>query len=230
MPPLTGLDSLSVRMAAQYSWTRLVRCRPLCRPSSYESRKTAPSTESVLMRNADTDTRVLAATNRNLEKEVDEGRFREDLFYRLNVMEIYLPPLRDRREDIVPLATQFAVEFGQEQPRFSPGATICIETYSWPGNVRELRNVIERATLLARGDVMLPQHLPRKLQIDIGHGTSRCNDPTTSNRMVDIERTAILQALHQHEYSRTETARALGISRRALTYKLRDYREKGLCN
>lgn len=174
-----------------------------------------------------TDARILAATNRNLEGEIQEGRFREDLFYRLNVMEIYLPPLRERQADILPLAKCFAAEFGQDQPRFSPDATMCLELYSWPGNIRELRNAIERATLLACGEVILPQHLPQKVFQDTNGGNTSDDKARSANRMADIERTVILTALKEHNYNRTETARAIGISRRALTYKLRAYRERG---
>ena len=174
-----------------------------------------------------TDVRILAATNRNLDKEVEQGRFREDLFYRLNVMEIYVAPLRERRADILPLATQFATTFGQQKPRFSPGAAACLEWYEWPGNVRELSNAMERATLLCRGDVILTEHLPKRVQrFGLPKGESP-DDAPPFERMADIERTAILHALKQHDFNRTETARALGISRRALTYKLRTYREKG---
>lgn len=174
-----------------------------------------------------TDARILAATNRDLEAEVDEGRFREDLFYRLNVMEIYLPPLRERKADILPLAIRFATEFGHDRPRFSPDATMCLEVYSWPGNIRELRNAIERATLLAQGDILLPQHLPHKIQDAVDRGHATADHAKTEHHMVDIERAAILRALRRCDYNRTDAARALGISRRALTYKLRAYRDQG---
>lgn len=171
--------------------------------------------------------RILAATNRNLEEEIKEGRFREDLFYRLNVMEIFLPPLRERKDDILPLATCFAAEFGQIQPRFSPDATSCLEAYTWPGNIRELRNAIERAVLLACGEIILPQHLPKKIYQDTSNDYITEDQVHSTSRMAEIERTAILKALKACNYNRTETSRTLGISRRALTYKLRRYREQG---
>lgn len=169
------------------------------------------------------DVRILAATNRDLEQQVAEGKFREDLFYRLNVMEIYLPPLRDRRADIMPLARHFATQLKHDKARFSPGAVAILEGYAWPGNVRELHNAVERALLLSRGDVVLPEHLPKRVAREVA-----CEDrPTRPDRMEDIERAAILSALKENDYHRTRTATALGISRRTLTYKLRDYRAAG---
>jgi DNA-binding NtrC family response regulator len=172
-----------------------------------------------------TDARVLAATNRNLEKEVEKKRFREDLFFRLNVMEIYTPPLRERRADIIALAQLFATHFSRERPRFSASVVSCMELYSWPGNVRELCNAMERATLMAGGNLILPEHLPSRVQqagADMDTGES-----AQGNRMVEMERALILRTLREHNFSRTKTASTLGISRRALIYKLRRYREEG---
>lgn len=174
-----------------------------------------------------TDARILAATNRDLEAEVEAGRFREDLFYRLNVIEIYVPPLRTRRSDVQALAHHFASLFTKGKPRFSPGAMACLEEYEWPGNVRELRNAMERAILLAKGDLILPEHLPKRVQQVQSGQPATPAEASGVTRMEDIERGAILQALREHGFSRTETAKALGISRRALTYKLRGYRDQG---
>ncbi len=174
-----------------------------------------------------TNVRILASTNRNLETEVREGRFREDLFFRLNVVEIYVPPLRERPADIIPLANLFARQFSGGRPRFSPAVISCLELYDWPGNVRELRNAMERATLMSRGEMILPEHLPKRVQkagLDsgsVGEGSS------SGKRMEDVERALILQTLRENNNNRTETARLLGISRRALIYKLRRYREEG---
>jgi len=168
------------------------------------------------------DVRILAATNRDLEAHVAAGAFREDLFYRLNVMEIYVPPLRERAADIMPLARHIAAGLKHGKARFSPGAVAALEGYGWPGNVRELHNAIERALLLSKGDVILPEHLPRRL------ATAGEELPGPApDRMADIERDAILRALKEQDYHRTNTARALGISRRALTYKLQAYRAAG---
>ncbi len=174
-----------------------------------------------------TNVRILAATNRNLEREVEAGRFREDLFYRLNVMEIHVPPLRERKADIAPLARQFAAEFSKGKPRFSPGTIACMELHDWPGNVRELRNVIERAVLLARGDVILTEHLPKRMQQAQPATETTHDEPATGTYMDDVERATILQVLQEHQFNRSETARALGISRRTLTYRLQTYRQQG---
>lgn len=172
-----------------------------------------------------TGARILAASNRNLEDEVKNGRFREDLFYRLNVVELNIPPLRDRREDILPLAGRFIEEFARGRARFSDPVSACLENYSWPGNVRELRNAMERAVLLSRSELILPEHLPARVRAAAEQ--SKTSEPADLERLDEIERQAILQALRQHDSNRTETARALGISRRALIYKLQRWRELG---
>jgi len=172
-----------------------------------------------------TNARILAATNKNLEEKVKSGGFREDLFYRLNVVELNVPPLRERTEDILPLASHFVAQFSQGKARFSAAVTEGLARYSWPGNVRELRNAMERAALLSRGEMILPEHLPTRVR-----GSAE-QPPVTempdAQRLEEIERQAILQALREYNYNRTETAKALGISRRALIYKLQRFREQG---
>lgn len=174
-----------------------------------------------------TNARILAATNRNLEDAVKEGRFREDLFYRLNVVELNIPPLRERPEDILPLATAFISEFSRGKARFSSGVTECLTRYSWPGNVRELRNAMERAALLSLGDLILPEHLPARVRAAAAAAVP-ATPAADAERLGEIERQAIFQALRKHDFNRTETAKALGISRRALIYKLQRFREQGL--
>ena len=175
------------------------------------------------------DVRILASTNRDLEKEVAAGTFREDLFYRLNVFDVYLPPLRERRADILPLALRFAGELGYQKVRFSPGASEIIENSTWQGNVRELRNAIERAVLLSRGEIILPEHLPRRLQAlaNVSGKSVVAGGGIVPNKMEDIERDAILKALRDSDWNRSEAARVLGVSRRKLTYKLQEYKEQG---
>ncbi len=172
-----------------------------------------------------TSARILAASNRNLEDEVKAGRFREDLFYRLNVVELNIPPLRERREDILPLASRFIEEFTKGRARFSELVSDCLENYPWPGNVRELRNSMERAALLSRSEIMLPDHLPTRVRA--AASTTSQREAGDLERLEEIERQAIMQALRQHGFNRTETARVLGISRRALIYKLQKWRELG---
>jgi DNA-binding NtrC family response regulator len=169
--------------------------------------------------------RIVAASNRNLEEEVKSGRFREDLFYRLNVVELNVPPLRERREDILPLANQLVNTLTQGRARLSPAVADALEHYAWPGNVRELRNAMERASLLSRGDLILPEHLPARVRPSTsGAATEALADAT---RLDEIESQAVLLALKKHEFNRTATAKALGISRRALIYKLQRLRESG---
>jgi len=172
-----------------------------------------------------TNARLLAASNRNLEDEVKAGRFREDLFYRLNVVELNIPALRERREDILPLASRFIEELTKGRARFSDMVSVCLEQYSWPGNVRELRNAMERAVLLSRSELILPEHLPARVRETAGLPAATAAGDV--RQLEEIERLAIRQALKQHNSNRTETAKALGISRRALIYKLQRFREQG---
>ena len=172
-----------------------------------------------------TNARILAATNRNLEDEVKAGRFREDLFYRLNVVELNIPSLRERREDILPLAAAFLAEFTQGKARCASSVNDCLTRYDWPGNVRELRNAMERAALLSMGELILPEHLPARVRG--GNQSAPALPKAGLEDLGEIERQAIFQALRKHDFNRTETARALGISRRALIYKLQRFRELG---
>jgi DNA-binding NtrC family response regulator len=173
-----------------------------------------------------TSTRILASTNRNLEEAVKNGRFREDLFYRLNVVELNIPPLRERREDILPLGSLFIAQFTQGRARFSAAVGEILTRYPWPGNVRELRNVMERASLLCRGEMVLPEHLPGRLS---GAPVLTANgaESADTSRLEEIERQTILQTLRRNNFNRTETAKALGISRRTLVYKIQRLREVG---
>ena len=169
-------------------------------------------------RPVDVDTRLVAATNRDLEKEIAEGRFRDDLFYRINVVELVLQPLRDRREDILPLARHFANEFAGGPVRLSPQAMNCMLSCTWSGNVRELRNAIQRACLLCRGDVIMPEHLPPKI---VAPANLPLEENAERGRLSQVERATILATLDECGGNRTQTAKKLGISRRALIYKLR---------
>ena len=173
-----------------------------------------------------TNTRILASTNRNLEDEVKKGNFREDLFYRLNVVEFCIPPLRERSEDILPLAEIFMHEFSHGTARLSPSVIDSITRYNWPGNVRELRNAMERASLLSRGGMVLPDHLPTRVHGAIERPTVNL-EPAEARRLEEIEHEAMVAALKAHGFNRTEAAKALGISRRTLVYKLQRLRDLG---
>ena len=164
------------------------------------------------------DTRLIAATNRDLAAAVEDGQFREDLYYRINVVELVVPPLSERRDDILPLARAFATEFAGGPVRLSPQAVQCLLTHPWPGNVRELRNAVQRACLLCRGDIILPEHLPPKIA-RLAVDTSE--DTEDVGRLSQVERATILATLEECGGNRTHTAKKLGISRRALIYKLR---------
>jgi DNA-binding NtrC family response regulator len=170
------------------------------------------------------DTRLVAATNRDLGKAVDDGRFRDDLYYRINVIELIVPALGERREDVLPLARHFAAEFAGAPVRLSPRAVQCLLTHRWSGNVRELRNAIQRACLLCRGDVIMPEHLPPKIAALASVPGSGAAD---TSRLSQVERATILATLEECQGNRTHTAKKLGISRRALIYKLRAIEAEG---
>ena len=176
------------------------------------------------------DVRVIAATNRDLEQEVKLGRFREDLYYRLAVFTIFVPPLRDRPGDILPLAGRFArgfaAELGHSVPHFTAEGRAALESYTWPGNVRELRNAVERAVVLtpdgAIGLDALPEAVraraPRQGQ---GLTTSRVElDGHVPTQLMQIERAAVVAALDACGGNQTQAARRLGMSRRSLIYKM----------
>lgn len=167
----------------------------------------------------DIDTRLVVATNRDLEEAVREKQFREDLYYRINVVELVLEPLRQRREDILPLASHYAQEYAGGPVRLSPGASQCLLVYRWPGNIRELRNAIQRACLLCRGDVILPEHLPPKIAAST---TAPTHTESSDGRLSQVERATILATLQECNQNKTQAAKMLGISRRALIYKLHE--------
>ncbi len=164
------------------------------------------------------DTRLIAASNRDLAEAIKENRFRDDLYYRINVVELIVPPLRQRRDDILPLARRFAVEFSGTPVRLSPQAVHCLLAHAWPGNVRQLRNAIQRACLLCRGDVIMPEHLPPRIAAPASGPAPTDSD---DDRLSQVERATILATLEECDGNRTHAARKLGISRRALIYKLR---------
>ena len=171
--------------------------------------------------------RIIAATNKNLEEEIQAGRFREDLFYRLNVFPILLPPLRERKDDIPLLAEHFLAHYSKKHKRritgFNPRALDLLIRYDWKGNIRELENTVERSVILCREETITVQHLPAPIQALIGEHDSGDLAVETGLTLKEMEKQLILSTLKQYEENRTKTAEALGISRRSLQMKLKEY-------
>ena len=172
------------------------------------------------------DIRLIAATNKDLGARVKEGQFREDLFYRLNVIPVHLPPLRERKEDI-PLLAEHFFNIHQERNKssvkgFLPAALDAMIRYEWPGNVRELDNVIERSVLLARGEYIAPEDLPPAIKGAQERDLSLVSVPPGMT-LREVEKEVILQTLKNAEGNRTRTAQVLGISRKTLQNKLKEY-------
>jgi transcriptional regulator with PAS, ATPase and Fis domain len=170
------------------------------------------------------DVRVIAATNRDLAAMISGRSFREDLFYRLNVIEVVLPPLRERREDLPALAEYFAsrsaARLGREI-RLAPETVDRLLRYPWPGNVRELENAIERAVILARGEAVTPEDLPPHVAAGLNLGPSPALPKQTS--LAEAERSHILTTLERYGRNHSAAAEALGIGRTTLWRKLKEY-------
>ena len=173
------------------------------------------------------DVRIIAATNRNLEQEIRAGRFREDLYYRLKVVTIESPPLRNRREDIPLLSNYFLSRYTEKNRKlvkgFSPRATDILIRHEWPGNVRELENVIERAVILVRGEVITPKELPEEIIPKDLKSSIAPSEPLTGRNLWEVEKEMILRTLEDVGWNRTHAAEILGISRRTLQLKLKEY-------
>ncbi|TMQ64780.1 MAG: sigma-54-dependent Fis family transcriptional regulator [Candidatus Eisenbacteria bacterium] len=178
------------------------------------------------------ETRIVTATNRDLRAMVEQGKFREDLFFRLDVIRVVVPPLRERPEDIPPLIDHFIAHWNQEFGRSVKGPTDealqLLLAYRWPGNVRELRNVLERAILLESEEWILPEHLPVDLVSAGGSGPrvleTRLHAEGGVTTLAQAERIAIEMALAKASGNKTRAAEALGISRQTLRTKLKEYR------
>jgi len=180
--------------------------------------------------------RIIAATNRNLEEEVQKGRFREDLFFRLNVISLTLPPLREREGDVELLANYFLAQYNKEYQRnvrgFSHEALELLHFYPWPGNIRELKNVIERVVLMESPDIIEPGHL----NLGKGHlvkdystttdkqGTIKIEIPPDGFVLADLEKTIIKEALKKSGGNQTKAAALLHISRQTLRYRMKKYK------
>ena len=191
------------------------------------------------------DVRVLATTNRRLREEVAAGRFREDLYYRLNVFPLAIAPLRQRRDDVLPLAMQLLsgrVRPGERIPALSADAAHLLLTYAWPGNVRELDNLLQRALILVNGPVIRPEHIQFELANDTSPaqsatapaansetaGSASTSAGSLADSLGQTERDLILDALRTGGGNRREAAERLGISPRTLRYKLARLREAGI--
>lgn len=172
------------------------------------------------------DIRILAATNRDLAEEVKNGNFREDLYYRLNVVHLAVPPLRERREDILLLARHFLKVFAKKHSKnvqeFTPGALSCLENYNWPGNVRELQNVVENGVVMAVADKINDKILP--IHIRDYEGLSHLQIKIGQN-LEEIEKQVILTTLNANGGNKSKAARVLGIGRKTLLRKLEGFKE-----
>ncbi|RMG47653.1 MAG: sigma-54-dependent Fis family transcriptional regulator [Acidobacteria bacterium] len=176
------------------------------------------------------DVRVIAATNCDLEEAIEKGEFREDLYYRLNVVTIRMPPLRERKEDIIPLATfflqRFATELNKPMRGFAPAALRLLTRHNWPGNIRELENTIERAVLMADGEIIEPKDLTlgaREGMDERGRRAAVLRLPPEGIALEELEKMAILEALRMNDWVQKDAARFLGISSRVMNYKIQKY-------
>jgi transcriptional regulator with PAS, ATPase and Fis domain len=190
------------------------------------------------IRDIDIDVRIIAATNRNLFDKISAGSFREDLYYRVNVFPIHIPPLRERKEDISIIASYFldtfSRSFGRNFKELSPEAVRLMEEYRWPGNIRELKNVIERICIMNYGPALLPEHLPQEIR-----GAAHEDGPSPGQRtaetvpiptglglddaVMNFEKNIISQALKRNRGNVLQTAAMLKIPRGTLRYKMDKY-------
>ena len=172
------------------------------------------------------DVRIIAATNRDLEKAISSGVFREDLFYRLNVISIPLPPLRDRREDIRELTIHFLKKFSREMGKsirnIDPGAMDALKAYHWPGNIRELANVLERAVVLGERETISVNDLPQNLDPS-EPAPARRTETALPQEMGEIEKQRIVEALEMAKGNKSEAARMLGLKWGTFYSKIKKY-------
>jgi two-component system nitrogen regulation response regulator NtrX len=174
------------------------------------------------------DVRVIAAANKNLEKMIQQGDFREDLYYRLNVIPFHVPPLRERRDDIPLLVKSFAEEFcaesGARQKSFTTGALGALQSYAWPGNVRELRNLIERLVLMTPSPRIRLETLPEEVRS--GAAPSELQGASLEDARKAFEREFLLERLRENQWNISRTAESIGIARESLSRKMRQFKVK----
>jgi DNA-binding NtrC family response regulator len=180
------------------------------------------------VRDIKVDLRIIVATNQNLENLCKEGKFRWDLYYRINVCPIYIPPLRERKEDIIPLAehfiSEFNVKFRKNIKGLSKEARNLFLNYSWPGNVRELKNAIERAMIFEEDDYLSTKYLPIKLNhIHVKKEALLFEFPETGISLEEVEKQLVIKSLELAKGNKTKAAKLLGISRDALRYKIKKF-------
>ena len=175
----------------------------------------------------ESDVRIIAATNKDLEEEIKEGRFREDLYYRLNVINLELPPLRERREDIGLLVDSFLVKYAAKNKKdikgFSSQSSRILSNYDWPGNVRELENAVERAVVMARNEFIEPGNLPSNISQSLRKTKKDTFRIPSGTTMKEIEKKVILDALQTTNGSKSKAAKILGISTRKIEYKIKEW-------
>ena len=177
------------------------------------------------------DVRLIAATNLNLEAAIADGEFREDLYYRLNVVSIQVPPLRERREDIIPLARHFidesATDLKKDVRGIDPGGVRMLKRYSWPGNIRELKNCLERAVLMCEMSFIREEDLSLRTEYDgTGSGAAQLRLPPDGIQLDELEKQAILEALRINSWIQKDAAKFPGISSRVMNYKVAKYEIK----
>lgn len=173
------------------------------------------------------DVRLITASHKDLAKLVDEGSFRQDLFYRLNVVPVTLPPLRERKEDLPALAEHFLKKFAQKNRKgiqgFHPSAIAGLMRYDWPGNIRELQNAVERAVILCLGEQIMPHDLPSDISDLLKESEMAPTEIKTGTSLRDMERELIRSTLNQTEGNKTKTANILGVARQTLLNKMKEY-------
>jgi len=175
----------------------------------------------------ESDVRIIAATNRDLEKEIKEGRFREDLYYRLNVINLKLPSLRERKEDIGLLIDNFLIKYSKKNKKnikgITPESAKLLNNYDWPGNVRELENAIERAVVMAKNEYVEPGNLPLNININTKKSRKETLRIPSEATMKEIEKKVILETLQTTNGSKSKAAEILGISTRKIEYKIKEW-------
>ena len=178
-------------------------------------------------RTLESDVRIIAATNKDLDKEIEEGRFREDLYYRLNVINLKLPSLRERKEDIGLLIDSFLVKYSAKNKKdikgFTSQSVKILNNYNWPGNVRELENTIERAVVMAKEEFIEPSNLPSNINVHSMKTRRETLHIPLGSTMKEIEKKIILETLQTTKGSKSKAAKILGISTRKIEYKIKEW-------